>query len=48
MFTDECRVVLYQKINPQINVIRLSEKDKKNLHTFEVNEKEHFLDLNLK
>ena len=39
MFTDECRVVLYPKVNPQINVIRLSEEDKKNLHTFEVNKK---------
>ena len=42
MFTDECRVVLYPKVNPQINVIRLSEKDKKNLHTFEVNKKRTF------
>ena len=42
MFTDECRVVLYPKVNPQINVIRLSEEDKKNLHTFEVNKKRTF------
>ena len=39
MFTDECRVVLYPKVNPQINVISLSEEYKKNLHTFEVNKK---------
>ena len=42
MFTDECRVVLFPKVNPQINVIRLSEEDKKNLHTLEVNQKRTF------
>ena len=33
MFTDECRVVLYPKVNQKINVIRLSAEDKKNLHS---------------
>ena len=39
IFTDECRIVLYPKINPKINVIRLNSEDKKNIHTFEVNKK---------
>ena len=39
IFTDECRVVLYPKVNPKINVIRLNDQDKKNIHTFEVNKK---------
>ena len=39
MFTDECNVVLFPRINPKINVIRLNEEDKKNIHTFEVNQK---------
>ena len=30
MFTEEFRVVLFPKVSPQINVIRLSEEDKKN------------------
>ena len=42
MFTDECRVVLYPKVNPQINVIRLSDINKKNIYTFEVNKKRTF------
>lgn len=42
MFTDECRVVLYPKINPQINVIRLSKEDRQNIHTMEVNKKRTF------
>ena len=42
MFTDECRVVLYPKVNPQINVIRLFDIDKKNIYTFEVNKKRAF------
>ena len=29
MFTDKCRIMLFPKINPKINVIRLSDKDKK-------------------
>ena len=33
---------MYPKINSQINVIRLSEEDKKNLHSFEVNKKRTF------
>ena len=39
IFTDECRIVLYPKINPKINVIRLNSEDKKNIHTFEVSKK---------
>ena len=39
MFTDECNVVLFPRINPKINVIRLNDEDKKNIHTFEVNQK---------
>ena len=39
MITDECRVVLYPKINPKINMIRFGDNDKKNLHTYEVNKK---------
>ena len=37
-----CRVVLYPKVNPQINVIKLSVKEKKNLNTFVVNKKRTF------
>ena len=29
MFTDECRIVLYSKANPKINIIRLNKEDKK-------------------
>ena len=39
MFTDECRIILYPKINPKINVIRLSDSDKANIHSFDVNKK---------
>ena len=42
IFTDECRIVLFQKVNPKINVIRLNENDKKNIHTYEVNKKKTF------
>ena len=42
MFTDECRIVLYSKANPKINIIRLNEEDKKNIQTFEVNKKRTF------
>ena len=42
MFTDECRVILYPKRNPEINVIRLNTEDKKNIHSFEVNKKRTF------
>ena len=42
MFTDECRVILYPKRNPEINVIRLNSEDKKNIHSFEVNKKRTF------
>ena len=43
MFTDECRIILYPKINPKINVIRLSDSDKANIHSFDVNKKRTFL-----
>ena len=42
MFTDECRIVLYSKANPKINIIRLNEEDKKNIHSYEVNKKRTF------
>ena len=42
MFTDECRIVLFTKANPKINIIRLNEEDKKNIHSSEVNEKRTF------
>ena len=42
VFTDECRVVLYPRINPKINIIRLNENDKKNIHSYEVNKKRTF------
>ena len=42
MFTDECRVILFPKINPKINVIRLNSEDKNNIHSFEVNKKRTF------
>ena len=42
MFTDECRIVLFTKDNPKINIIRLNEEDKKNIHSSEVNEKRTF------
>ena len=42
MFTDECRIVLYSKANPKINIIRLNEEDRKNIHSYEVNEKRTF------
>ena len=42
MFTDECRRVLYSKANPKINIIRLNEDDKKNIHSYEVNKKRTF------
>ena len=29
IFTDECRIVLFPKVNPKINVIRLNDYDKK-------------------
>ena len=35
MFTDECRIILFPKVNPKINVIRLNDQDKKNVHSFE-------------
>ena len=41
MFTDECRIV-YSKANPKINIIRLNEYDRKNIHFYEVNEKRAF------
>ena len=42
IFTDECRVVLYPRVNPKINVIRLNDEDKKNIHSYEVNKKRTF------
>ena len=45
IFTDECRIILFSKVNPKINVIRLSDKDKVNIHSFEVNKKRAFLRL---
>ena len=42
IFTDECRIVLFPKVNPKINVIRLNENDKNNIHTYEVNKKKTF------
>ena len=42
MFTDECRVILFPKTNPKINVIRLNSEDKKNIHSFEVIKKRTF------
>ena len=42
MFTDECRIILFPKVNPKINVIRLNDQDKKNIHSFEVNKKRTF------
>ena len=42
IFTDECRVVLYPRVNPKINVIRLNDEDKKNIHSYEVNKKRAF------
>ena len=42
IFTDECRIVLFPKANPKINVIRLNENDRKNIHTYEVNKKKSF------
>ena len=42
IFTDECRIVLFPKVNPRINVIRLNDYDKKNIHTYEVNKKKTF------
>ena len=42
MFTDECRIILHSKANPKINIIRLNEEDKKNIHSQEVNEKRTF------
>ena len=43
IFTDECRIVLFPKVNPKINVIRLNDYDKKNIHTYEVNKKKDIL-----
>ena len=35
MFTDECRVVLFPKVNSQINANRLSEEeDRENIYLF--------------
>ena len=42
IFTDECRVVLYPRVNPKINVIRLNDEDKKNILSYEVNKKRTF------
>jgi len=42
IFTDECRVILFPKINPKINIIRFNENDKKNIHSYEVNKKRSF------
>ena len=42
LFTDECRIVLFPKVNPKINVIRFNENDKKNIYTYEVNKKRNF------
>ena len=42
IFTDECRVILFPKINPKINIIRFNQEDKKNIHSYEVNKKRSF------
>ena len=43
IFTDEFRVVLYPRINPKINIIRLSEEDKKIYIHMRLIKKELFL-----
>ena len=48
IFTDECRIVLYPKINPKINVIRLSSEDKKKYIHSKLIKKEHIFNLNMK
>ena len=48
MFTDECRIMLFPKINPKINVIRLSDEDKKKSTVLKSIKKEHFWGPNLK
>ena len=48
IFTDESRVVLYPRINPKINIIRLNDFDKKNIHSYELNKKRSFLRENLR
>jgi len=42
IFTDECRVILFPRRNPKINIIRFNEDDKKNIHSNEVNKKRTF------
>lgn len=42
IFTDECKIVLYTKDNPKINIICIIEEDKKDIHFCEVNEKRTF------
>ena len=46
MFTDEHRVILYPKVNSQMNVIK-SEEGKKTLHNYEENKKRTFYRLKL-
>ena len=48
IFTDECRIVLFPKVNPKINVIKLNENDKKIFLLMKSIRKRIFLDLNLK
>ena len=47
MFTGECRVVLYPKINPKINVIRFGDNDQKNLRMMLI-KKEYMINQNLR
>ena len=42
MFTNEYRIILFPKINPKINMIRLNSEDKKNIHSLEINKKRTF------
>ena len=48
MFTDECRIVLFTKANPKINIIRLNEEDKKIFIQVKLMKKEHSICQNLK
>ena len=48
MFTDECRVIQFPKINPKINIISFNENDKKIFIIMKLIKSFLFLDLSLK
>ena len=43
IFAGEYRIILFSKVKPKINIIRLIYKDKANIHSFKVNKMRIFL-----